>query len=197
MQMQLVRLDSSDMSQGWQHVQRTHLSTATAAGGAHDAVILVHPVASEQQPCVVSEVQGKPCHNCPRGQPGCSFDEVEAAELLAGRFGDCCSEDEDGHHHEHEHHQQWQQPATGSSSTHQHRHLGNSSTCAESELSYYGLVVQCRDPEDSLQGCYLLKTMQSKQHHGSSSGCCCTHYSLNRVCKGPSLQQQFQEAWLV
>ncbi|WIA38073.1 hypothetical protein OEZ86_001442 [Tetradesmus obliquus] len=58
-------------------------------------------------------------------------------------------------------------------------------------------ILKTRDLQDSLQGCYLLKTMQLSQHHGGGAGCHCTHYSLNRVCQGPSLQQQFQASWLV
>jgi hypothetical protein len=199
LQMQLIRLDPSELNLGWEHVQRKHLKQQPAAAGAtaeadHDAIILVHPVVSEQQPCVVSQVQGQPCHNCPHSSSSsskraatCSYDQVEADEMMSGRFGDCCNGEGRTQH---------QQP-------HQHQHdsrhsSSSSSNCSsESKLAYYGLVVQCRDLQDSLQGCYLLKTMQLSQRHGGGAGCHCTHYSLNRVCQGPSLQQQFQDSWLV
>jgi hypothetical protein len=59
------------------------------------------------------------------------------------------------------------------------------------------MVVQCRDSADALQGCYLLKTVQQGSAAAGASPCHCTHYSLNKVCKGPSLEAQFQAAWLV
>ncbi|KAF6265143.1 hypothetical protein COO60DRAFT_1117534 [Scenedesmus sp. NREL 46B-D3] len=194
LQMQLVRLDPAELSQGWEQVQRKHLiQQATAAGAAeaaYDAVILVHPVQSEQQPCVVSQVQGPACNHCPhsssssQGAATCSYDQFEADELMSGHFGDCCNGE--GHTQHQQQHQHDSRPR---------RH--SSSSSSESKLAYYGLVVQCKDVLDTLQGCYLLKTMQLSQHHGGGAGCHCTHYSLNRVCQGPSLQQQFQAAWLV
>eukprot|EP00775_Hariotina_reticulata_P008494 gene8494-biopygen10350 len=173
LQLSMVRLSSSDMQHGWQHIQQQHI----AAEQPYDAVIFVHPVSAGQQPCAVSQVQGDPCPGCPHTAPASSSVYSSEAEMLQGKFGDCCSGEE--HTAASHHHQPQPSPA-----------------CA-SQLSYYGLVVQCRDPAESLQGCYLLKTMQVKQHSGGGSGCHCTHYSLNRVCQGPSLQQQFQAAWLV
>uniref|UniRef100_A0A383VLE5 Uncharacterized protein n=1 Tax=Tetradesmus obliquus TaxID=3088 RepID=A0A383VLE5_TETOB len=190
LQMQLIRIHPAELSLGWEHVQRKHLNQqpAAAAGSDHDAIILVHPVVSEQQPCVVSQVRGQPCHNCPHGSSSssqsaaaCSYDQVEADEMMSGKFGDCCN----GDGHAHQQHQHHSSPSSSSSCS------------SESKLAFYGLVVQTRDLQDSLQGCYLLKTMQLSQHHGGGAGCHCTHYSLNRVCQGPSLQQQFQASWLV
>jgi hypothetical protein len=194
LQMQLIRLDPSELSQGWEHVQQKHLNQQPAAAdAAYDAIILVHPVVSEQQSCVVSQVQGQACHNCPHSSSTssqaaatCSYDQVEADEMMSGRFGDCCNGQGHTQQQQHQHDSR-------------HRsHSSSSSNCSsESKLAYYGLVVQCKDSQDSLQGCYLLKTMQLSQHHGGGAGCHCTHYSLNRVCQGPSLQQQYQASWLV
>jgi len=173
LQLSLVRLSSSDVQKGWQHIQQQHI----ASEQPYDAVIFVHPVAAGQQPCAVSQVQGEPCPGCPHTAPANSCVYSTEAEMFQGRFGDCCSGDE------HTTAQQYQQQPP--------------SPAGDSQLSYYGLVVQCCDPSESLQGCYLLKAMQVKQHSGGGSGCHCTHYSLNRVCQGPSLQQQLKAAWLV
>jgi hypothetical protein len=198
LQMQLIRLDPAELSQGWEHVQRKHLNQQQSAADAYDAVILVHPVVTEQQPCVVSQVQQQACYNCPHSSgtssqsaATCSYDQVEADEMMSGRFGDCCHGEGHGQQqHQHQHDTRHHSQSSSSSSS-------NSNCSSESKVAYYGLVVQCRESQDSLQGCYLLKTMQLSQHHGGGAGCHCTHYSLNRVCQGPSLQQQFQESWLV
>lgn len=175
-----VPLSPEEVALGWDQIQQRHLVTSSA----DDAVILVHPVPSAQQPCAVSAVnQGQTCSGCPHTQPGA--DSREQQELLHGKFGDCCS---DGH------------SSHGHTSSHHHKYSSSSnsrSRSADSVLSYYGLVVQTSNAADPLQGCYLLKTMQVKQQSGSAGGCHCTHYSLTRVCKGPSLQQQYQAAWLV
>jgi hypothetical protein len=195
LQMQLIRLDPAELDQGWEHVQRKLLNQQQqSAADAYDAVILVHPVVSEQQPCVVSQVRGQAYYNCPHSSSGsssqsaatCRYDQVAADEMMSGRFGDCCNGEGHGQQqHQHQH-------------DNRHRSQSSSSNCSsESKLAYYGLVVQCRDLQDTLQGCYLLKTTQLSQHHGGGAGCHCTHYSLNRVCQGPSLQQQFQASWLV
>jgi hypothetical protein len=170
-----VPLNPEELAKGWDHIQQRHLATSSA----DDAVILVHPVPSDQQPCAVQVVnQGQACNGCPHTQPGA--ETLQQQELLHGKFGDCCSEHSD-------------------TSTHQHKHSNGKSRDEgkDSVLAYYGLVVQTSNAADPLQGCYLLKTMQVKQQSGSAGGCHCTHYSLTRVCKGPSLQQQYQAAWLV
>lgn len=178
-----VPLSSEEVALGWSHIQQQYLQDSRT----DDAVILVHPVPSEEQPCAVSAINcGQPCPGCPHTQPGPS--SVEQTELLHGKLGDCCSDhdhDSSSGNRQHSH----------SSISHKHVH-DSSHHNSNSVLSYHGLVVQTSNAADPLQGCYLLKTMQVKQQAGSVGGCHCTHYSLTRVCKGPSLQQQYQAAWL-
>eukprot|EP00878_Enallax_costatus_P006505 GHUV01006820.1.p1 GENE.GHUV01006820.1~~GHUV01006820.1.p1 ORF type:complete len:217 (+),score=71.44 GHUV01006820.1:261-911(+) len=181
-----VPLSSEEVSMGWSHIQQQYLQ----GSNTDDAVILVHPVPSVEQPCAVSAINhGQTCAGCPHTHPGSS--SVEQPELLHGKLGDCCSDHDtssSGSSQQHSH----------SASHHQHAHgVGSSSRGTDSTLSYYGLVVKTTNAADPLQGCYLLKTMQVKQQAGTVGGCHCTHYSLTRVCKGPSLQQQYQAAWLV
>ncbi|GAX75065.1 hypothetical protein CEUSTIGMA_g2509.t1 [Chlamydomonas eustigma] len=68
---------------------------------------------------------------------------------------------------------------------------------------YYGMVVQsgetewrCQDPASGCDGCYLLKICRSQG--ASSDGVCGSmHYSLLKVCKGQSMNEQLLESWLV
>lgn len=176
-----VSLSSEELAQGWDHIQQQH----SLASGPDDALILVHPVPSVQQPCAVSVINhGVKCDGCPHNHSSSSH---EQPELLHGKFGDCCQHDHSS------------SSSTSSRSGHPQPHSSSTtrSRSSDSVLAYYGLVVQTRNAADPLQGCYLLKTMQVKQQSGSVGGCHCTHYSLTRVCKGPSLQQQYQAAWLV
>lgn len=200
--LKLIRLEAADFAAGWEHIQQCHLESALQQD---EAVILVHPVASQDQPCLVRQA-GEACAGCPHtvsevsaaaaaaaaaygGGVTASYAAPPTTELLHGKFGECC---EDGQHsHDHAHHQhsssaaqQPQPPQQQASAVH-----------PETQTAFYGLVVQTRDAADPLQGCYLLKTM--KQSSSSSSACHCTHYSLNQICKGPSLQQQYQASWLV
>ena len=187
--LQLIRLNAADLAAGWDHIQQQHLASALQQD---EAVILVHPVASAEQPCVVKQTAGAACPGCPHtmaaaaataaaagGGVTAGFSAGDATELLHGKFGDCCSNAE----HDHSHHSQ------PSSSSSQHK---SPAQPEEQVKAFYGLVVQTRDAADPLQGCYLLKTVKQ-----SSPSCHCTHYSLNQVCKGPSLQQQYQASWLV
>lgn len=60
-----------------------------------------------------------------------------------------------------------------------------------SEL-FWGLVIQSTKWA-SLQGCYLLKTMQVRD----DAGLMCTHFSVTQVCSGVPLLHQFMSSWLV
>lgn len=173
-----VPLTESDVSKGWEHIQQQHLGTDDAV----DAVILVHPVPSQQQPCAVKVAnKGQSCPGCPHELA--AVQSHQQPELMHGKVGDCCSDKQPGHSSREQHHS--------------HSHSPSSHSSSDSVLSYHGLVVQTSNAADPLQGCYLLKTVQVKQHSGGFGGCHCTHYSLTRVCQGPSLQQQYQAAWLV
>lgn len=189
--LQLIRLDAADLAAGWDHIQQRHLDTALHQD---EAVILVHAVATEDTPCVVHQVAGQACPGCPHSTDhtaaAAAAYAASTAELLNGRFGECCSGDDHDHSHNHHHHQH-------SSSAHQHQPQQQQvkQEHPETLTSFYGMVVQTRNAADPLQGCYLLKTV--KQSSSSGSACHCTHYSLNQVCKGPSLQQQYQASWLV
>jgi hypothetical protein len=190
--LQLIRLDPAELAAGWEHIQQRHL---TSALHQDEAVILVHPVASADKPCVVRQAAGEPCAGCPHtasevsaaaaaaygGGVTAGYSAPASPELLHGKFGECC-EDEHGGDHAHHH-----QHSSSSSA-------GQQQQQSDTQTAFYGLVVQTRDAADPLQGCYLLKTM--KQSSSSSSACHCTHYSLNQICKGPSLRQQYQASWL-
>ena len=212
--LQLVRLDPADLEAGWEHIQQRHLSSVPLQ--QDEALILVHPVAAADRPCVVRQTAGEACPGCPHtlgevsaaaaasaaaygGGVTASFAAAAAAaaaavaeppmELMQGRFGDCCSGSGD-HSHDHHHHHH--------SSNHgpQQQQQHPQQQACETQTAFYGLVVQTRDASDPLQGCYLLKTMKQSSSSNSSE-CHCTHYSLNQVCKGPSLHQQYQASWLV
>jgi hypothetical protein len=60
----------------------------------------------------------------------------------------------------------------------------------ELRVNYYGVVAQS-SAEQSLEGCYLMKTVQQ-----IGAGCHCMHYSFMRVCSGPSLRDQAVDHWL-
>eukprot|EP00879_Flechtneria_rotunda_P000673 GHRR01000787.1.p1 GENE.GHRR01000787.1~~GHRR01000787.1.p1 ORF type:complete len:300 (+),score=57.89 GHRR01000787.1:241-1140(+) len=184
LQLNLIRLAASELSRGWDYVHHKYLSS----GNAYDAVILVHPVAAEQ-PCVVRHVQGRPCSDC-MYNPAASSSSCEQVLLMDGKIGDCC----DGQYTAAGHQNHTGSPNGKHSSSSQQQ---QQQRARDSHTAYYGLVVQCKEANDHLQGCYLLKTMQVKQHLSRSSVCHCTHYSVNRVCQGPSLQHQFKAAWLV
>jgi hypothetical protein len=205
--LQLVRLDPADLEAGWEHIQQQHLSSALQQD---EALILVHPLASADRPCMVKSAGQQACTGCPHaaseataaaaataaaygGGVTANYAAAAAAgsmELMQGSFGDCCSGDGDHSHshHSHSHHSSSSHHAASpAQQQQQHRQ--------QTQTAFYGLVVQTPQAADPLQGCYLLKTM--KQSSGSSSDCHCTHYSLNQVCKGPSLHQQYQASWLV
>jgi hypothetical protein len=232
LRLELVRLGAADLAAGWEHIQQQHLRPRSSSDRHHqhdEALILVHPVAATDQPCLVQQSGGGACPGCPHDarhpqpwpaaaaaiaaaaaadaaaagggvtaawqpQPaGAGAAAPAASELLHGTFGDCCGGDDGSNHHHHDHHH-------GSHHGSHDRHGAAAAAAAAAQqprdpvTAYWGLVVQCRQADDPLQGCYLLKTVHQA---GAGAHCQCTHYSLNRVCKGPSLAQQFQEAWLV
>lgn len=218
--LQLIRLEAADLAAGWEHIQQRHLGSAPQQD---EAVILVHPVASADRPCLVRQAAGEACPGCPHTAPSevspaaaaaaaarggsvtagfCASSPPPATptELLHGKFGDCCRGGEGGHAHHH-HHPQHSGSSTSSSSSgqQQQREAATAAAAAPSDAqtAFYGLVVQTRNVADPLQGCYLLKTMKLSSDGSSSSDCQCTHYSVSQVCKGPSLQQQYQASWLV
>lgn len=216
--LQLIRLAAADLAAGWEHIQQRHLGSALQQD---EAVILVHPVASADRPCFVRQAAGEACPGCPHTGP-CEVSPAAAAaaaaagggvtarfsssltpaaaatELLHGKFGDCCSEGDHAHHH---HHSSNSSDSISSSSGQQPQAESAASAAtsapSDAQTAFYGMVVQTRNATDPLQGCYLLKTMKLSSDGSRSSECQCTHYSVSQVCKGPSLQQQYQTSWLV
>ena len=53
------------------------------------------------------------------------------------------------------------------------------------------LVSQSAEDSTDVQGCYVLKTVQSQ-----SADCQCSHYTLTRVSKGQPLAEQLTASWL-
>lgn len=96
-------------------------------------------------------------------------------DLVSGKVGDCCDEHDDHHHH-------------GSSVEDT---LGGQEP-AQGDVSFWGLVIQSK-ARMAMEGCYLLKTVRNTD----TTGCTCTHFSMNRVCLDVPLCEQFQAAWLV
>lgn len=60
-------------------------------------------------------------------------------------------------------------------------------------VRFWGVVIQTKTHLSEVEGCYVLKTVQS----GNPSGCHCTHYTLTRVCRGEPLAAQLASSWLV
>lgn len=211
--LQLIRLQPADIAAGWEHIQQRYLS-GVAVQRQDEAVILVHPVAAADRPCVVRVAGDEACPGCPHtvaeahaaaaaataaygGGVTASYAAAVGAaasatttELLHGKFGECCDGQEHSHDHQHQHDHQQHSSSSVAQPPQQSQQQPDDSL---SLTAFYGLVVQTRDASDPLQGCYLLKTVTQT----CASSCNCTHYSLNQVCKGPSLQQQYQASWLV
>lgn len=114
-----------------------------------------------------------------------------AADLLAGQVGDCCDDEAFGAGHGAGHFDI--ERLSAPKPTEPGVHSDHSGTSDEQSVRYFGMVVQSR-VQSSVEGCYLLKTVQNRAKAG---GCHCTHYSLTRVCRGESLHQQLQNSWLV
>lgn len=98
-----------------------------------------------------------------------------STDLVSGKVGDCCDEDGDHHHH-------------GSST----EDTVGGQEPFHRDISFWGLVIQSK-ARRAMEGCYLLKTVRNID----TTGCTCTHFSMNRVCRDVPLCEQFQSAWLV
>jgi len=158
-------------------------SLSMAATQSGDGVVLVRPICSPiQHTRTVSHSDSPPC-NSKDSQP---------EEALS-----CSTSFDVGH---------------SPLSTHLLPHLCRKPAEPSSLLSpgedlnpqYYGMVVQsgvhsderCLDPTHCTDGCYLLKVCRSGG--ASTDGiCACMHYSLLKVCKGQSLNEQLLESWLI
>lgn len=152
------------------------LLASTIEGTGADTVILVQPVSKANDICASA-----------RGGGACSVQDTAARMQsrsrvsVSGRIGDCCDGSE--------------------TSSEGHKHAAPTSqqpsgSLPEVEHAFFGIVVQSRH-NTQLQGCYLLKRSRTGHQSSLGTGCSCTHYSLNRVCLGLPLWEQWQDSWLV
>jgi hypothetical protein len=161
-----------------------------------DLVLLVHRLEdpspdriSRRVPCSPSVMTGITSAS----QASClqSFEELlrtgTAHAEFSGRVGDCCDDEvvsqvvpfiRSAHRH--------------SPHPHQHRHKVSfqSSGGGKEKTSYWGVVLQSKTSSTD-NGCYILKTL-----HTGVGDCTCVHWTLTRVCRGASLFDQVNSAWL-
>lgn len=167
-----TQLSDSDITSGWAAIAQE------VGAAAADCVLLVHPMKSAADACLLNQHGAGECPACSEDSMDMFAQSRQVAETLSGHFGDCC----DGNSSAHE---------SSPSSSHQDA----AAHALDSSTAFYGVVVQSKH-DKHLQGCYLLKTVRVKHRSSHSTGCHCTHYSLTRICKGPTLQQQFKSSWL-
>lgn len=123
-----------------------------------------------------------------------SFEELLRTETAhaeySGRVGDCCDDEvvsqvvpftrhtrrRSSHGHQHQHSVSFQLPRGG----------------GKEKTSYWGVVLQSKVDSNQDSGCYILKTL-----HSGIGDCTCVHWTLTRVCRGASLFDQINSAWLV
>lgn len=161
-----------------------------------DLVLLVHRLEdpapdriSRTVPCTSSVMTGITSAT----QPPCleTFEELlrtgTAHAEYSGKVGDCCDEEvvsqvvpftRTAHRH----------------SPHSHQHsisFQSSRGGGKERTSYWGVVLQSKTSSGD-SGCYILKTL-----HTGVGDCTCVHWTLTRVCRGASLFDQVNSAWLV
>ncbi|GMH37270.1 hypothetical protein BSKO_05143 [Bryopsis sp. KO-2023] len=164
----------------WQGITE-HLSSRNP-----DAVVLVHrvPEGGESKGCMdpalpSSSEAGLTCSNR-------LLSVGLAQQIMAGKIGECCDDEE--------HHAPESQGFIDMALRHSGMY-GEESMSASSmyqDTAFWGLIIQSAKCSE-LQGCYLLKTMRLVD----STGCCCTHFSLTRVCAGVPLCDQYSASWLI